>query len=152
MRRPYQITGILCLLVAAFVAVEALQLRYYTPLGPGPGFFAFWLACLFGGLAIIMLVQASVGPAEPRPADFVADRRGYLRMAAVVLALGGTTVLLQPLGFRLTMFGVNLFLLSVLGRQGLLLTLLVAGAGSFGVFHLFDRWLMVPLPVGIFGL
>lgn len=152
MRRPYQITGVIFLLLAAFVAYEALRLRYYTPLGPGPGFFSFWLALILGALALAMFSEATAWSAEPMPADFFADRVGYLRMGAVVLALIGTTALLNPLGFRLTMFGVNMFLLYVLGRQGLLLTILVAVAGSFGVFHLFDRWLMVPLPVGVFGL
>ena len=40
MRRPYQITATVLLLVAAFIAFESLQLRYYSTLGPGPGFFS----------------------------------------------------------------------------------------------------------------
>ena len=151
MRRPYQIVGGCLLLLATFVAVEALALKYYTKLGPGPGFFSFWLALLLGGLALTMIIQASVGTPEPRPADFFADRIGYLRMGAVVLALVGTTALLDVLGFRLTMFAVYVFLLCALGRRGLLLTLGIALAGSVGVYHVFDRWLKVPLPTGPFG-
>jgi putative tricarboxylic transport membrane protein len=151
MRRPYQITGALAVGFAAFVAYEAVQLRYYTPLGPGPGFFSFWLALIFGALGIGMILQASLRPAPPMPADFFADRRGYLRIGAVVLALGLTALLLERLGFRLTTFAVYLFLLFALGRQRVWLALAISLAGSVGVFYLFDRWLMVPLPVGVLG-
>ncbi len=151
MRRAYQITGTLFLLLAAFVAVESLKLRYYTPLGPGPGFFSFWLALIFGGLAIIMLIQATFGQAEPMPEDFFTDRIGYLRMGAVVLALVVTVYLFEPLGFCLTMFIVCVFLLYALGRQGIIITLLVSLASSFGTYYAFDHWLKVPLPRGILG-
>jgi putative tricarboxylic transport membrane protein len=151
MRRPYQITGILFLLLAAFVAYEAVQLRYYTPLGPGPGFFSFWLALIFGGLAVVMLVQATVGRPEPMPEDFFTHRLGYLRMGAVVLALVVTIYALEPLGFALTMFGVCTFLLIALGRQHWAVTLLIALASSFGAYYVFDHWLKVPLPRGLLG-
>jgi putative tricarboxylic transport membrane protein len=151
MRRPYQITGSLILLLAAFIAVEALSLRYYTPLGPGPGFFSFWLALILAGLALAVVVQATVGKPEPMPDDFFSDRTGYLRIGAVVLALVATIYLLEPLGFSLTMFGVCAFLLYALGRQGAVVTLAISLACSFGAYYVFDHWLRVPLPRGVLG-
>jgi putative tricarboxylic transport membrane protein len=151
MRRAYQITGILVLLLAAFVAVNSLALRYYTPLGPGPGFFGFWLALILTGLAVIVILQATFGRSEPMPEDFFSDRTGYLRIGAVVLALVATIYLFEPVGFRLTMFGVCAFLLSALGRQRLVLTLVVSLACSVGVYYVFDQWLRVPLPRGLLG-
>jgi len=151
MRRSYQITGILVLLLAAFIAVEALALRYYTPLGPGPGFFSFWLALILAGLAVIVIVQATFGRPEPMPDDFFTDRTGYLRIGAVVLALVVTIYALEPVGFSLTMFAVCAFLLHALGRQGVVVTLLVSLACSVGAYHVFDHWLKVPLPRGVLG-
>ena len=66
MRWPYVITGTVFLLLAAFIAVESLKLRYYTALGPGPGFFPFWLSLILAGLSIIMLVQAGLGRWEDK--------------------------------------------------------------------------------------
>jgi hypothetical protein len=43
------------------------------------------------------------------------------------------------------------FLLVALGRQGILVTAIVSVTGSFGVFYVFDQWLKVPLPRGVFG-
>ena len=62
MRRFYQITGAALLLLAVFVALESLKLKYYTNQGPGPGFFPFWLSLLLGALAIIILLQALRSP------------------------------------------------------------------------------------------
>lgn len=50
MRPSCQITGVLFILLAAFVARESLDLKFYTQLGPGPGFFSFWLALVLGPL------------------------------------------------------------------------------------------------------
>ena len=136
---------------ATFIAHEALQLRYYTPLGPGPGFFSFWLALILGALGALMALQATLRPVEPMPDDFFSDRVGYLRIGAVVLALVATISLLERLGFSFTMFAVCAFLLYALGRQGVVVTLFVSLMCSFGAYYVFDHWLMVPLPRGVFG-
>ncbi len=151
MRRTYQITGFVLLCFAVYVGVESLELRYYSSLGPGPGFFSFWLALILGLLAIVMLAQASFGKPEPMAADFFADRGGYLRMGAVVLALLVSALLLERIGFRLTMFALYLFLLLTLGSHRLVTNLAVAAAGSLGVYFVFTRWLNVPLPAGTLG-
>jgi putative tricarboxylic transport membrane protein len=151
MRRTYQITGSLLLCLSIYIGVEALELRYYSSLGPGPGFFSFWLAILLGILAVAMVAEATFGRPEPMPPDFFADRGGYLRMGAVALAVLASAFLLERLGFRLTMFGVYLFLLLTLGSHNLITTVAVALAGSFGVYFVFTEWLNVPLPAGTFG-
>jgi putative tricarboxylic transport membrane protein len=152
MKRPYQITAVLCILFAAFVLRQSLALRLYTSMGPGPGFFPFWLAILFAGLALIMLGQAIFARSDPRPADFFATRTGYLRIAAIVGSLAGTVLLLDPLGFRLTTLAFYLVLLNVLSRQSWLVTLVIAVAGSFGVYYVFAEVLRIPLPVGLLGV
>ena len=51
MRLTYQITGAVLLCFSIYVGVEALELRYYTSLGPGPGFFSCWLSLILGILS-----------------------------------------------------------------------------------------------------
>lgn len=152
MSRPYQITAAICLLFAVFVAYESVRLKYYTPMGPGPGFFPLWLSIGFGILAAVMFCQARFGRSDPMPADFFATRMGYLRIAAILGSLVGTVVLFNPLGFRLTSLAFYFFLLTVLGRHGFLTSAVFAVVGSFGVYHVFANVLMIPLPVGIFGI
>jgi putative tricarboxylic transport membrane protein len=152
MSRPYQITAAICVLFAAFVAYESVRLKFYTAMGPGPGFFPLWLSILFGVLAVLMFCQAAFGQSDPMPANFFASRSGYGRIGAILVALIGTVVLLNPLGFRLTALAFYLFLLNILSRHNLIISVLAALAGSFGVYHVFANILMLPLPVGILGI
>lgn len=151
MKRPYQITGTALLLLAAFIAWESLKLKFYTHLGPGPGFFSLWLSLILGVLAVLMILQAAFRTPDPMPEGFFPTRAGFLKMGSILLALVATTALLDVLGFRLTMFCVFVFLLYTLGRPGWIVTLVVAAAGSFGVYYLFVKWLRVQLPTGFFG-
>jgi hypothetical protein len=152
MRRPYQITSILLLGMSVFLVREALKLRYYTPLGPGPGFFPLWLAGLLAVLAAAMFWQATFRAPEPMPDGFFADRGGYLRIGAVLGALVWVIALLDFLGFCLAMLGFYAFLLFVLGRQHPVVTGIIAVAGSFGAYYVFVHWLAVSLPTGILGI
>ena len=173
-------TAVFLLALAAYVLRESFELQYHTNLGPGPGFFPRWLAGGLAACAVGMGVQAilprragrvagdatAAAPmtaddeaarggatsADRMPADFLPDRAGALRIGAVVVALVAVVVLLEPLGFRLTMCAAYLGLLVVLGRRDRVLTPAVALAGSFGVYHVFVHWLRVPLPVGVFGI
>ncbi len=151
MKRPYQITGVVLILFAGFVAHESLDLPFYTENGPGAFFFPLLVSILIGFLGVMMFLQATFGASEAMPADFFATRAGYLRIGAIVLALAAIVVLLEPLGFRLTMLVFLALLLLTLGRQNLLVTAVIALLGSFGTYYVFVQWLRTPLPVGMFG-
>ena len=149
-KRPYQITSLVLLGVSLLVAWQSLKLRYYTPLGPGPGFFPLWLSILLAFLAAMMFRQATFGRPEAMPDDFFAERRGYLHIGAVLAALVGVIVLLERLGFCLVMLAFYVFLLTFLGRQHPAVTAVIALVGSLGVYYVFVHWLAVPLPSGLF--
>ena len=151
MRRISQVAALLFLTVAAIAIVEARTLTYYDDIGPGPGFFPLWLAGIFGVLSIVWFFQVSLRPAESIPQDFVPDRRGIIRIMAILAALLVSILLVDRAGFSLTMFSFLLFLLIALGRQNLILTLAIALAGSFGVFYVFHDCLGVLLPTATIG-
>ncbi|MCC7486993.1 MAG: tripartite tricarboxylate transporter TctB family protein [Burkholderiales bacterium] len=151
MKRAHRIAGVAFLLLAAWTMWESLGLKFYTPLGPGPGFFPFWVALALGTLAGCMIWQAGRAGGEALPADFFPDRDGRRRAAAIVIALAGAIALMEALGFRLTMLAFFLFLLPALGERRPLVILAIALAGSVGAYHLFDSVLQVPLPAGRVG-
>jgi putative tricarboxylic transport membrane protein len=139
------------LLFGVFVVYESLQISYYgSDFGPGPGFFSFWLGLLVAVLAGIELVR-TLGKRDPLPSGFVPTTAGVGRIAAILGALFGAVLLLQRLGFSLTMLLFCVFLLRVLGRQPWWLTVVLAVAGSFGTAYVF-RQLQVLLPRGIVGM
>jgi putative tricarboxylic transport membrane protein len=134
------------LAVSLYVIWEALRLNYYDQLGPGAGFFPFWLGLALSLLSLGWLSQTWRGLEENAEANFFPDRQGVIRVATIVAALVLFVFLLHPLGFRLTMLAFLLFMLVVLGRQNLVVTGVVAVVGSFGVYYAFHNWLGVPLP------
>jgi putative tricarboxylic transport membrane protein len=146
MRRVYQIASLIFLAFSAYLVFKSRQMEYYADLGPGPGFFPFWLGALLAVLSIIWLVQVSLGPGGAIAGGFIPDRRGLVRIIAVLVAMALFGWVVDDLGFQLTMLLFLGSLLMVLGRQNLLVTATVALAGSFGVYYVFTHWLDVQLP------
>lgn len=153
MRRAWQIACLAFAALAALTLVLSRQYVYMDRLGPGPAFFPFWMSVVTGLLSLALLVQTTVGQlAAAGSGPLLPDRPGTVRILAILAALVGAAGLLEPLGFRPTLFLFLLVLPLALGARRRWLTLVFALAGSFGVFHVFYYWLKVPLPVGILGL
>ena len=154
------------LLVATPVALAVLSgaviftsfgLGYWTTLGPGPGFFPFWIGLLLGISSIVWLIQALRGnpnviPAADEPVALDVETVSTAPTAKkrpiwiVLLSLVVLASLLELLGFQLSMFAFLLFQLKFQGGRKWPLSLIIAVVGSFGVFHLFTDVLQVTLP------
>jgi putative tricarboxylic transport membrane protein len=133
--------------------ITSLGYSLTDALGPGPGFFPFWLSLIGIALTGAMLVQLARGRVfADAAAEVLPDRQAALQAGAVLVALTVAAALLEPLGFRLTMLPFIAALLLALGARSLLAIALTAVAGSFGVFHVFYYWLKVPLPIGALGI
>ena len=144
----------LCLLSIFLPAlVTSLGYSLTDALGPGPGFFPFWLSLIGAVLSAAMLAQVTLAKTDEGIAISLApDRRVALQAIGVLIALTAAAALFEPLGYRLTMLPFIVGLLLILGARSPIAISLTALAGSFGVFHVFYHWLKVPLPIGEFGL
>ncbi len=155
MKRTYQISAVLLLLFSAFVARESLRLKYYTSLGPGPGFFPLWLSLLLAVLSGVMLFQATCRAMDPKPHDFFHSRQGYFRILAICGAWIWAVLALEPLGYRVTMAVFCPILLMTLGRARWYVVILITLFSSLVVFWIFNGFLRISLPFGpidgIFG-
>lgn len=147
MRRISQSTAIIFLALSAYIVWYSLTLEYYTSLGPGPGFFPLWLGVAMGILSIVWFFQVILEPRQSKNDIFLPKRSGIIRILSIIAALIIIAYLMDIFGFQLMMFLFLLFLLIILGRQPIWLTLIVSILGSFGVFHLFREYLDVSLPV-----
>jgi putative tricarboxylic transport membrane protein len=143
MKRGWQAAVAVLLVVFAFFAFESLRLSLHDALGPGPGFFPFWLSVAGGVLAVVLLIQVGRGLADIETASLTFELR------PVALVLGGlvvATALLEPLGFRIAMLLLLVYLLLALGVRNWIAIGVFALGGSFGVFHVFTGLLKVQLP------
>jgi putative tricarboxylic transport membrane protein len=151
-KRGWQI-ACLCLL-AIFVPALVTSLGYslIDALGPGPGFFPFWLSLIGAVLSAVMLAQTTLAKTNEGMEISLPDRRGAVQALGMLVALTAAAALFEPLGYRLTMLPFIAALLVVLGARSPVAIALTVLAGSFGVFYVFYHWLKVPLPVGVLGL
>jgi putative tricarboxylic transport membrane protein len=145
---------IACVVLAGiFLAALVTSLGYslIDALGPGPGFFPFWLSLIGVALTLVILIE-SVRSRETTAGSILPDRQAALQGGGVLVALAAAAALFEPLGFRLTMLVFIGGILWMLGARSLFGIAFTAVAGSFGVFHVFLYWLKVPLPTGAFGI
>ena len=147
--------AVLACLCAVCAAATGIAYTYSLKddLGPGAGFFPFWLGLIGAVLSLALLARSwrggSVGDGA---AAHWPDRSGGLRALALLAGLVVAALLLAPAGFRLTAFVVTAGLLVALGVRRPAVIAAFALAASFGLFHVFYYWLKVPLPIGPFGV
>jgi putative tricarboxylic transport membrane protein len=152
MKRGWQVAALALLATFVLFAFESFKLSLRDALGPGPGFFPFWLGVLGAALAVVLLIQLHLGRVDMAGEVLVFDRAGTRSVAVVLVGLIAATALLDVVGFRLAMLLLITFVLVVLGARNRVAIAICAGAGSFGVYHVFFDLLKVPLPVGVFGI
>jgi hypothetical protein len=139
--------------VCGFMALTAFGYSLRDALGPGAGFFPFWLGTLGMVMSLALLVQSWRGRAIGEGAQALLPRgEGARRAAALVAGLVAAALLLQPLGFRLAMLVFTVGLLLALGARRPVTIAVFALVCSFGLFHVFYYWLKVPLPIGALGI
>ena len=150
MRRGRLVACVCMLGIFAAALVTSLDYSLMDALGPGPGFFPFWLSLLGAALTVALLVETV--RSRDVAGGILPSRQAAWQAGGVLIALAAAAALLEPLGFRLTTLLFIAGLLFALGARSPSAILLTALAGSFGVFHVFFYWLKVPLPIGALGL
>ncbi|WP_176786858.1 tripartite tricarboxylate transporter TctB family protein [Microbacterium sp. cf332] len=148
---PGVIAAALFLLFGAITALAALPLGLWTPLGPGPGFFPFWTGLIVAAASATWglaqwrrpnVVEHAATP-EAAAAEVPATPRQIITTLVSLILLA---VLLEVLGFQVSVLLFLVFQLKVVARRSWVLTIILSLAGSFGVYSLFSNVLSVPLP------
>jgi putative tricarboxylic transport membrane protein len=144
--RAWQVAAVALLALFGFFVFESLRLSLTDALGPGPGFFPFWLGVLGAALSVILILQLRVRPAELGTDSIAFDRAGTRNVLLVLGGLIAASAMLELAGFRLAMLALIAYVLAVLGVRRWAAIVLFALAGSFGVYYVFYDLLKVPLP------
>jgi putative tricarboxylic transport membrane protein len=137
--------------VLVLVGAVALWQAQGFPMGalarPGPGLLPAALALVLIVIGAVMLARGGAG--EPLGAGSwreSAHALGILGVCALV------ALLLERLGWRLTVTLALLLLLRALERRSVAFAVALTAAIALGSFWLFDTLLKVPLPRGPFGI
>lgn len=153
LRRGWLATSVVMLALCLYFVWLSWQLSLSDELGPGPGFFPFWLGLIGAGLSASLLYGALRRPSGEVEEEQVLPRCSAVgRVLAILAAIAAAAALLNPLGYRLTALLFLAVLAPSLGARSPIAIAAVALAGSFGVYLVFNDWLDVLLPVGPFGI
>ena len=137
-----------------WVAVGILTCYGATRLGlgsvtePGAGFIFFWSGLILVLLSLMVLVD-SVRSTEDTVQEM--GEMNWAKIALVLLSLLLYAYLLARLGFVLTTFILLSFLLGWIEGTNWGRSLAVASAAALACFAIFELWLKIRLPHGIFG-
>ena len=135
-----------------WVIATGLDLLYYTPVGPGPGFFPLWLGALLVLLSAAILVASFVPRGLPDfPEDLVPRGASLAQMLVTFGCIAAFALLVERLGFAIVMF-VIMMVLQLVNRVPIVTALLVSVGSSLGIGYAFVAWLGVFLPAAPWGL
>lgn len=147
-RRGWLIATAAMMLLCVFAIWQSLLLSLTDRLGPGAGFFPFWLAILgvlFSGLLVADVWRQ---PITDNDETLLPRGESAFRVMIILAAVAGATLLMGWLGFEIAMLVFNAVLVVALGERRWYAVGAFAIAGSFGVYYVFTRWLDVLLPPG----
>jgi len=151
MRRADQITGIIVLIFSVAVIEGSRRMPPSGTFGPGAGFLPFWLGVAMAILSIILLVNAAREPVQASDRSPFPKGRAIVAILEAAVALAAFILLLETLGFLVSIALLTAFLLRVVEREGWLTTVMVAVANSAGLYVIFHMLLGVSLPKNILG-
>ncbi len=126
----------------------ATRLGVGTVSEPGSGFIFFWSGLILVVLSLITFAESLRNGEE---ASRGIGAMSWGKIAFVLLALLSYAFFLEKLGFVLTTFVLMSFLLAMIEGKHWSKSLGVAIAAAAGSYAMFEFWLKIRLPHGIFG-
>lgn len=153
MRRAEAIVAALLLLGGGIMLREALKLSIgWTSIGPGSGFFPFWLAVgvLLSGAVILVQSLRNLALPEASGADVpFLEWKSVKPLLAVLFPIVGIVALIDYFGLYLGGFLYLAGYMRFVGRFRWPVILLVSALIPLGLFFIFERWFLLPMPKGM---
>jgi hypothetical protein len=131
------------------------RFRWQEGLGPGPGFFPFWVAVILGVASLVNLFGVFRGAGA---GEIFVTARPFGRVLAVFLPalvfvalIGGASIgplEVPALGIYVSSALFMIAFMIVVGRENPLKATAIGVAVPFLLFLVFEKWFLVPLPKG----
>jgi putative tricarboxylic transport membrane protein len=142
-------SGLLLLLLAAYVMREAVELELGTPTNPGSGFMIFGAGAALGVLSLHQLIRALRARRAERAGAGEREPLRWGRIVVVILVTIAYILALRTVGYLLCTFVLLTVLFQVLERGGWVTRTIGAAAASLATYVLFAKLLQLNLPKGL---
>ena len=144
--RSDQLSGLMLLALALYVGWENRVYPLGTLQEPGPGFLPLLLVIALGAIGLLIALWGF------RSAPLASLKWTEATRAALILvACGISALMLERIGYRLTVIALLIFFLGVLERKRPVMVGLVALGFSLASFYVVADLLHVPLPRSPWG-
>lgn len=148
-----QISSIFLLLFSAFICFFSYQISIGSLRAPSSGFFPFFLAAILGLLSIMNFSKAILQ--RKRAVEKEKTLENGINWKNIILVLVGLffyPILLGLLGFLLVTFIFTAFFLRFIEPQKWPVVLGMGGGIAIIFYLIFQYWLKIQFPSGIFGI
>ena len=134
--------------VGILVCYGATRLGLGSVTEPDSGFIFFWSGLILVLLSLVALAESARGSEKEIPET---GEMKWVKITLVLLSLLLYAFFLERLGFVITTFVLLSFLLGLIEGTNWARAFGVASAAVLGSFAIFELWLKIRLPKGIFG-
>jgi putative tricarboxylic transport membrane protein len=143
------ISGAVLAALGVYIFMQSRAWDYYTPDGPGPGFFPAWYGVAMVALSLVLVGSGirNARPAQRGATDWQATGRALGTWAAFALSVA----LMGTLGFAVSFALLTFLIVAFVFRRPFLTAGVTAVATSLAFYLIFPVILNVPLPTGLLG-
>lgn len=147
--RTMDIVAALSFLVASLVVIidsTRLGFGWQEGVGPGAGYFPFYIALVMGGASLINLVRALLD--KRASSEVFVSRPAFTKVLAVLVPLVVFVIAIAFIGIYVSAaIFITLFMM-YFGRYAVHRAAPVGIGVALTLFFLFEKWFLVPLPKG----
>ena len=147
--RSESISSAALILFSIFIVIESRDYPLGTVDNPGPGFLPLLLGAVLGLMSILLLFKTLIKGRSRICDTSWPGREGFLKISVIFTGILLFTLFLEVTGYLLNIFLLFLILLRPVGRQKWPSSLGISIGAVLISYLLFDWWLRVPLPRGI---
>ncbi len=140
-----RISSAFLFIVGAVVAREGSMLQYVKDNTPGPGFLPLWLGATMMLLSALLFMTTR---AKDKP--LLTDKAGFRKAVRISAALLVYALAVPYIGMFISMALFLAFLTAYVERRGWKQAVAVSGTITVSCFLLFQLWLGIQLPRGLF--
>jgi putative tricarboxylic transport membrane protein len=141
--------GLLWLFIGLAVVYFSSRYTIGTPSDPGPGALPFGLGLVLVLLSVILLFQ-SFRSKERQNEKHLPFGPKCLKVFAIILFLGLVTLTLESVGYLLSVFLMITVSMLIMEPRRWFSALFLGAIASYSSYLIFDVWLKVQLPEGLF--
>lgn len=145
--------GIVCFGISLWLILEGLRWDYTAGFTPGPGFLPLWLGVVLGLFSLSLVYNAfKREAAKDDYKKIFPDKHALFRVGLILLIFAGFAIIMETVGFELTVFIFVVLILTVLEGYKIGKSIFYGVAFSGSLFLIFRYWMEIELPRSFLGL